>query len=161
INTDTDRITEFSVPTPGAQPYGIVEGPDGNLWFTEAGANQIGRINSPTGINQEFPLDSSGSGPGQGITRGPDSQPWVNLTGTNKIGVMNPTTGKMIGGYSVPTASAGLAQIVSDPADGSLWFTETAADKVGRIDPTTKAVAEFTVPTAAAAPGAIVVERGG
>jgi virginiamycin B lyase len=31
INTATDEISEFPVITPGAQPYGIVEGPDGNM----------------------------------------------------------------------------------------------------------------------------------
>ena len=74
---------------------------------------------------------------------------------------MNPTTGAMIGEYSVPTANAGLTQIVSNPADGNLWFTEAAADKVGWINPTTKAIAEFPLPTAGAAPGAIAVDRNG
>ena len=74
---------------------------------------------------------------------------------------MNPTTGAMIGEYSVPTADAGLDQIVSDPADGNLWFTESAADKVGRINPSTKAIAEFAAPTADAAPGAMAVDKNG
>jgi hypothetical protein len=38
------HVTEFAVPTPGSVPMRIVTGPDGNLWFTEQGANQIGRI---------------------------------------------------------------------------------------------------------------------
>ena len=67
----------------------------------------------------------------------------------------------MVGEYSVPTANAGLSQIVSDPADGNLWFVEAAADKVGRINPTTKFVAEFAVPTAGAAPETIAVDKGG
>ena len=40
-----DRPDLRPLVTPGAQPYGIVEGPDGNMWFTEAGANKIGTIN--------------------------------------------------------------------------------------------------------------------
>ena len=35
-------ITEFPVPTSDSSPYGITAGPDGNLWFTEAGGNKIG-----------------------------------------------------------------------------------------------------------------------
>ena len=66
IDTDTDQITEFPVPTPDAQPYGIVEGPDGTIWFTEAGANRIGRINPTTHVIQEFPIDSSGNDRGRG-----------------------------------------------------------------------------------------------
>src|SRR5262249_15855796 len=41
------------------------------------------------------------------------------------------------------------------------WFTEAAADQVGRINPTTKAVAEFAVLSAGAAPAAIAVEKTG
>ena len=161
IDTNTDQITEFSVTTPGAQPYGIVESPDGNIWFTEAGANKVGRINATTHVIQEFPIDSSGNDDPEGITIGPDSNLWFTLTGTNKIGVMNRSTGAMAGEYSVPTANAGLAQIVSDPVNGNLWFTEEAADQVGRINPTTKAVAEFAMPTAGAAPDTIAVDKSG
>ena len=160
IDTDTDVITEFPVPTPGAQPYGIVEGPDGNMWFTEAGANRIGMINSTNHGIREFLIDSSGQDDAEGITVGPDSNLWFTLAGINKIGVMNPNTGAMVGEYGVPTANAGLSQIVSDPANGTIWFTEAAANQVGSINPTTKAIAEFATPTAGAAPGSLAVAKG-
>jgi streptogramin lyase len=38
------KITEFAILTAGSLPVGITSGPDGNLWFTESGGNQIGRI---------------------------------------------------------------------------------------------------------------------
>jgi streptogramin lyase len=31
-------VTEYPVVTPNSQPYGIVTGPDGDLWFTERAA---------------------------------------------------------------------------------------------------------------------------
>ena len=37
INTSNDQITLLPTETAGAEPFGIVEGPDGNIWFTEAG----------------------------------------------------------------------------------------------------------------------------
>ena len=46
--------------------------------------------------------------------------------------------------YEVPTASAGLTDIVTGP-DGNLWFTEQWANKVGRITPA-GAVTEFALP---------------
>ncbi len=161
IDTDTDAITTFPLQTPGAEPYGIVEGPDGNIWFTEARADQIGMINPTTQVIQEFPIDTSGNDEPQGITVGPDKNLWFTLTGTDKIGAMSPTTDKMVGEYAVPTADAGLNEIVSDPADGDLWFTETAADQVGTVNSTTGVVSEFAVPTAASAPGAITVDKQG
>jgi streptogramin lyase len=44
-------ITEFSLPSGSGlfgYPGGITTGPDGNLWFTEMGANAIGMINPTT-----------------------------------------------------------------------------------------------------------------
>src|SRR3954469_5047322 len=47
-------INEFSAGiSPGARPFGITVGPDGNLWFTERGANRIGRI-TLAGVVTEF-----------------------------------------------------------------------------------------------------------
>lgn len=42
-------ISEFPIPTANSTTLGIIAGPDGNLWFTEAsagptGSNEIGRI---------------------------------------------------------------------------------------------------------------------
>ena len=69
------------------------------MWFTEAGANQIGMINPTTHVIQEFPIDSSGTDQAEGIAVGSDSKLWFTLTGTDKIGVMNPTTGAMVDEY--------------------------------------------------------------
>ena len=38
------KVTSFSVPSEGADPVGIAVGPDGNIWFAEAGGNRIGRL---------------------------------------------------------------------------------------------------------------------
>jgi virginiamycin B lyase len=37
-------LVRFPIPTPGADPQEMVVGPDGNLWFTERGADRIGRL---------------------------------------------------------------------------------------------------------------------
>jgi virginiamycin B lyase len=44
IITQTGTITEYALTTPNAQPRGIVAGPEGNLWFAEAGGNKIARM---------------------------------------------------------------------------------------------------------------------
>lgn len=131
------------------------------MWFTEEGANRIGMINSTNHGIHEYLIDSSGHDEPEGITVGPDSNLWFTLAGINKIGAMNPNTGAMVGEYNVPTANAGLSQIVSDPANGTIWFTEAGANQVGSINPTTQAVAEFATPTAGSSPGSIAVAKGG
>ena len=37
-------IPKAGIQTPSSVPWGITAGPDGNLWFTEAGGGKIGRI---------------------------------------------------------------------------------------------------------------------
>ena len=49
-------------------------GPDGNLWFTERGSNNIGRITT-AGVVTEFPIPTANSYP-SGIAAGPDGNLW-------------------------------------------------------------------------------------
>src|SRR5438132_5035108 len=63
-------IIDFNIPTPHSCPASIAAGPDGNLWFTEQSANQIGRITTD-GIFKEFPVPTPNSHL-EHITAGPD-----------------------------------------------------------------------------------------
>ena len=63
-------ITEFPIPTPTGQPYGIAAGPDGNLWFAGSLGGNIGRI-TPAGAVTEFPASDAIS-----IAAGPDGALW-------------------------------------------------------------------------------------
>ena len=62
-------VTELPAPGPS---FGITNGPDGNVWFTELLAGKVGRI-SPDGAAVEFAVP--GAIPA-GITRGPDGNLW-------------------------------------------------------------------------------------
>ena len=46
-------------------------------------------------------------------------------------------------------------------SDGNLWFTEFAANKIGEINPVTHAISDFTIPTTASGPVAIVAGPNG
>jgi len=80
-------------------PHGIAAGPDGNLWFTELGANQIGRVTT-SGAFREFPIPTAGSY-ADGIAAGPDGNLWFTEFYGNKIGVVRPST--TTGGPSMST----------------------------------------------------------
>src|SRR5262245_38528182 len=73
-------FSEFTLPT-GSQPTAIAAGPDGNLWFTETGANKVGRL-TIAGNLTEFPVGSLPTG----ITAGPDGNVWYTLAGTGAAG---------------------------------------------------------------------------
>lgn len=85
IDPTTGQMTgSFSTPTPNSQPYGLVAGPDGAIWFAEINASQMGRITTD-GIITEYstPTPNSGVEP---PTLGPDGNIWFAEYGANQIG---------------------------------------------------------------------------
>jgi virginiamycin B lyase len=158
ITTDpTHTIYQFATPTANSGPRAIAAGPDGNLWFTEVGADKIGMINPATHAITEFAIPTASAYP-QGICAGPDGNVWFTEE-TSKIGMINLAT-YVITEVAVP--SGGTGTITAGP-DGNLWFTEVGADKIGMINPTdpTHHVTEFTVPTAGAGPAWITAGADG
>jgi streptogramin lyase len=124
-------VTEFPIPdTTSARPEGITRGPDGNLWFTEAFADRIGRI-TPAGVVTQFSLPFL-SQPAE-ITAGPDGNLWFTETNSSRIGRITPAG--VITEFSAGiTPNSRPAGITRGP-DGNVWFTETQANKIGRITP--------------------------
>jgi streptogramin lyase len=147
----TGDITEFPIPTGGASVPSITVGPDGNLWFTEQGNQNVGRI-TPAGVITEFQA-SPGSAPAT-ITRGPDGNLWFTEIFGNRIGRMTPSG--TVTEFPVPTSDSQPRDIVAGP-DGNLWFTEQLGDKIGEISTSGVILHEFTIPTAGARPRGITV----
>ena len=144
--TTAGAVTDsFSLPTNNADPSGITS-TGGALWFTEFGANLIGRI-STTGVITEFP---AGSGEPSGIATGSDGALWYTETTPNKIGRMT-TSGTVTNEFAVPTAGSQPGAIGTGP-DGALWFAEFAANKIGRIVPAKPFVPPPVLPPVAAPP---------
>jgi streptogramin lyase len=148
-------ITEF--PAGGGASYGIVAGPDGNLWFTEATA-QIGEMSPTSYTVSEFPTPTPDSEPNE-ITAGPDGNLWFTEYNVDRIGTINPTT-HATSDFAVPSANGFPAGITAGP-DGNVWFTETGASKIGMINPTTDAISEFSTPTGGSFPLGITAGQDG
>ena len=141
------QITEFRLPA-GGSPEGITAGPDGNLWFTEVGANAIGRITT-SGQITEFPPPAAESRP-VGITAGPDDNLWFTEVGANAIGRI--TTSGQITEFPLPVAESRPVGITAGP-DGNLWFT--AGPMIGRITPSGE-ITRFSLPDKSTLPQSIV-----
>ena len=123
----TPTVTEFSRGiTPGAEPQGIAMGPDGDMWFTELGADKIGRI-TPAGVVTEFPLPA-GSVPFD-IAAGHDGTMWFSEFRAGKIGRI------AMDGTLLPeiplSAGAGPTGIATD-ANGNIWVAEPGISKLAR-----------------------------
>src|SRR2546427_1106566 len=133
----TGMITEFRPAgisqTATSDPLGITSGPDGNLWFTDAGASTIARINpSGTGL-AEFKTNTGAASP-VAITRGPDNRIWFTelSSSVNQVGRSSTTGSQNEFGINKPSALP--TSIVTGP-DGHMWFTDFGNGTIGTIDP--------------------------
>ncbi|MGA8725208.1 MAG: putative Ig domain-containing protein [Acidimicrobiales bacterium] len=101
-----------------SQPEGITTGPDGALWFTNAGNNSIGRITTSGSLSAFFNYATTLiSGP-YGITTGSDGALWFT-NDDNSIGRI--TTGGLVTRY-LEAGLSGPGAITVGP-DSALWFT--------------------------------------
>jgi streptogramin lyase len=131
-------VTEFPVPTPQSNPYGITRGPDGNLWFTEALAGKIGRI-TPAGAITEFSAGITPGGQPTRITAGPDGNLWFTEQFPDRIGRITPAG--VITEFSAGIPSFSEPYGITAGPDGNLWFTMEQGGggrlvgAIGRITP--------------------------
>lgn len=149
------NATEFNMPN-FAAPYGLILGPDGNIWVANGGgANVISRV-TPAGTVTNFPLPTPGANP-RFITVGSDRNLWFTQQSSNKIGRI--TTDGVLTEFVVPTPNSQPWGIAPGP-DGNLWFTELAGNKIGRIT-TAGVITEFNIPTPNAQPWGITAAPNG
>ncbi len=114
------------------------------MWFTQYGANRIGRITT-SGAITEFDLPRPGVGPND-IAAGPDGALWFTEYNDAGNAIGRITTDGKVTEYTIPTANSRPWGIAAGP-DGNIWFTEYASDKIGRLDPSK------AIPIGASRPG--------
>ena len=149
----TLTYTTYPIPMVAlVQPQAIASGPDGNLWFTESGSGQIGRV-TPAGVVTQFTLPTvpppPGSSPGtpaslqtpQAIAAGPDGALWFT-TDDSLVGRIG--TDGTITEFAVDGLTDSESEEMTVGPDGALWFTGVTG-AVGRIT-TAGVVTEFAVP---------------
>jgi virginiamycin B lyase len=147
-------IRVFRLPAPGAEPSDVAIAQDGSVWFTEFGANKIGRI-SRAGVITQFTVPTANSGPYQ-ITAGADGAMWFTEYNSTKIGRVS-SSGRMTE-YQIPRLSYGAAAITSS-ASGDVFAADPAGfvDLISRDGPVTR----LQVPSDLGLPFAIARPRDG
>lgn len=133
-------INEYAIPTPSSNPFQIVAGSDGNLWFTESRAAKIGRI-TPSGVITEIPLPNPFSGV-LGITAGPDGNLWfvTVLPGNNRITRL--TTAGVITEFPLPNPRDSPYSLIA--GKDALWYL-VAGRKIGKVT-TGGMITEYPLP---------------
>lgn len=144
-------MTEYPIPTASSDPYGITEGGNEMLWFTEKSGSKIGRI-STAGSIMEFATTTASSGP-EGIAAAGDGALWFAENSVNKVG-RSETVGRITNEYAL-TSGNGPMGIAPGPGGVTLWFTDNASNKIGVIETNGTILARFAVTTASSAPAGI------
>ena len=139
-------VTEFSKGlTPGCRPLSPVVR-NGDLWFSEYEAGQIGRI-TMDGHVTEYQIPTPNSEP-RAMAAHPDGSIWFVETKANALGRID-AHGRVTE-WPVTTPDASLRGVAVAP-DGDLWFTENFSNKIGRMAPDGKVIGEYAIPVEAAA----------
>jgi streptogramin lyase len=127
----TPTVTSFPASDPPAAetgPYSIAAGSDGQLWFTDPYAHQIGRISVDGRITLQAPVP-----PTQfqyGIAAGSDGAMWFVSEDPSSISRIDEA-----GNVLTKNLASALAQpmhITSGP-EGALWIAEAGSKAIGRI----------------------------
>src|SRR5438132_5300295 len=123
-------IVEYAIPNSG--PNGIVTGPDGNLWITDAGNNAIDRF-MLSGAVTAYPLPTANVIPNE-ITVGPDGKLWfLEFNGAPTVKIGKITTGGTVTEY---TTNSGFTSGITAGPDGNIWFNARDLFSVAKMTPT-------------------------
>jgi streptogramin lyase len=174
------NLTPFTDPNSG-QPFGIVVGPDGNLWFTQqaqVGTDNLrnpifgleslstaGSFNHETKLITQVP-NASGSlaNPSpQSITVGPDGSFWMtDNTDGAIVAAKSGAPGAVIALHTASGTSLSPTAIASGGSEGGVWFSAVQGFSpgtgiIGRIDPANPGSPTlYTIPQTSSYPTGIV-----
>ncbi|HET8852353.1 MAG TPA: hypothetical protein VFN02_07495, partial [Ktedonobacteraceae bacterium] len=146
----------LTVPDPSnvGQTLTLPSGPNelaldaqGNAWFTEFNADELGRLDTHTGLIQHYPLLAKKSVQTlypYGITIDSQGMVWFTESGNNHIGRLDPATGDIR--FFIPAGpEAQLMEIASAP-DGTIWATAFTPGLLLRLDPRTGSFTLYYAP---------------
>ncbi len=120
--TTAGSVTEYALPSSGANPLGIAAGLDNALWFSESTGGKIGRISAAPFIN-EYPLNSGHAGPTAIVAAGGATWYLNSTTSLSSISTSGASTD-----YSIlPTGETGTNisiqhNALTADASGNVWY---------------------------------------
>src|SRR5690606_15581551 len=96
----------YSIPTSNSSPYGIIAGPDGNVWFVEGYAGKIAKV-TPSGMFTEY-TPPAGTTFGKSLVAGPDGAVWLPATVSGVKSIARVTGAGVTTTYAIPGSGISL-----------------------------------------------------
>jgi virginiamycin B lyase len=110
----------------GSAPYGIGAGPDGAIWFTARGTNQVGRRTADGEIRM-IGLPVPDAGPAMLAVAG-DGAVWVALNAAGALARVDGGAAELV---ELPRDAAPVG--IAAGADG-IWYADIGGGRVGHVD---------------------------
>ena len=127
----------------GAQPQGVIVGPDNAAWVTDGGLNAIVRVDDKTEVVTAFPLPKDHANADLN-TAAFDVNGQLWFTGQAGIyGRLDPKTGKM-DVWDAPKGSEPNG--ITTAADGSVWLASSISNAIAKVDVKTGAASVIAPP---------------
>ena len=160
-------VAQFAIPTANSNPWGITQGPDGNMWFAENNAGDDSNHGASPPPGHIARIDSAGkitefnvpiAAPLE-IVSGADGRLWV--TGYQQAAVVAFSMNGASQAYPINVGSPKLRGLTPGP-DGNVWFTDTNTNtpSVGYMT-TSGLTREFPIGIPNAAPNQITAGPAG
>jgi copper transport protein len=143
----TEQFSSYDIPTPDARPAGVTSDPRGNIWFAEAGAGSIAKVDTATGNITEFKpkVSSETLDEPAAVLADPNSYDiYIAEHSGHTITVYNSLLGTFRDYASID--EGGLPFGMALDSYGNLWFAQHEIDKLGLIDPRTGEGTEANIP---------------
>ncbi len=140
-------ITQYDLPRPLIEPHDVVvEG--GQVYYTNFGEQNIGRLDPKTGQVTEFPLPELKAGWPQGslgLHADKQGNLWLGMMYQGAIGRFDPKTGKVTAFSLPPEMNKAMAQVnmvrpESDTVDNRVWAQNNGFAAVHRLNLATGAI---------------------
>ncbi len=138
------QSAQFPLPDPGSGPRKIIAVNPGEVWFTLANSNQLGRLTVESAASYKFDMFDLPT---------PNSEPydlaydgtsiWVTEHLGNKVAKFDVESELFFVEYIARSQESGPAGIDIGP-DGSVWFAEMNINRIGRIDPIAGTLVEYS-----------------
>jgi virginiamycin B lyase len=128
VDGKTNKITQWSPPTPKSYPRRLQIGSDGIIWTDEFDAGKLASFDPKTETFKEYVLPGPDPTP---YALGIDSQGgvWYNSHHQDVLGRLDPKTGK-ITEYPFPQSELTMREFFRD-SEGRMWFGTNPNNKVG------------------------------
>lgn len=151
IDRERQRVTDFPVPTKRSRPYGIQEGPDGNIWVVEFLGNKIARLNPATGEVREWEHPDRANDPGtRRLAVDSQSRVWFVEHEIGALGRFDARTESWARWWMPrldPSARRDQAYALNFDSKGQLWVNNFGGNYLARFDEPTESWVVYPYPS--------------